>query len=400
MRRIGGENFPGEVLFRTQALFCVSRYGREPIFSLAKIRIISYTFNVLAQIKKILIIKLRAIGDVVLATPVIENLRAAFPEATIDFLTETPSVPIVEANPLLNGVVEYPRQRWERLSASTRLFRDARFLFRLRKASYELVLDLFGNPRSAFMTWITGAPLRVGYDFRGRQLAYNRVVHNRGAEVHEVEFNLDALRSLDIPIRTNRPKIWVRESDRQVVRRWLASSGIDASLKIGLNPSGSWPAKRWPEAHWVALGKMLRGKTGATVLVLWGPGEKADAERLVRKIGAGALLAPPTTLLQLAALCENLSLFVSNDAGPMHISAAVGTPTIGLYGPTNSRLQGPFGEKGRAVANWRIPCLGCNRLACPISDCMNYLTPEMVFSEVERFLNEANVGGTTVAQEN
>jgi predicted lipopolysaccharide heptosyltransferase III len=361
-------------------------------FSLAKIGFISYTFNVLPKIQKILIIKLRAIGDVVLATPVIENLRAAFPEATIDFLTETPSVPVVKANPHLNRVLAYPRQQLERLFPWKRLLFDVQFLARLRRVSYDLVFDLFGNPRSAFMTWVAGAQLRVGFDFRGRKMAYNQVVQGRGAEVHEVEFNLDALRALEIPIRTNRPKMWLRESDREEIRRWLKSTGLQNKFKIAVNPSGSWPAKRWPHSHWVALGKMLVQKLSAAVVVLWGPGERDEAEKLAHQIGAGATLAPATSLRELAALCEDMALTVSNDAGPMHISAAVGTPTIGLYGPTNAHLQGPFGERNRAVANWKIPCLGCNRLTCPIGDCMHYLTPQVVFSEIEEVLQTAQSG--------
>ncbi len=355
-------------------------------FSLAKMGVISYTFIVLRPIKKILIIKLRAIGDVVLATPVIENLRAAFPEATIDFLTESPSVPIVETNPYLTRVVEYPRQKWEKFSGRRRLILDLGFLRHLRRQKYTLVLDLFGNPRSAFMTWVTRAPLRVGFDFRGRKFAYNLVAHNRGAEVHEVEFNLDALRKVGVPIQAKRPKIWLHEADRNYVEKWWRRTGIQENWVVGFNPSGSWPAKRWPHKYWVRLGRELVRKWGASVVVFWGPGEKLAAEHVVREIGTGALLAPFTTLRQLAALCERLTLVVSNDAGPMHISATTGTPTIGLFGPTNAHLQGPFGEENRAVKNPKIPCLGCNRLTCPILDCMTYLTPEMVLSELRDLL--------------
>ena len=340
----------------------------------------------LPQLQKILIIKLRAIGDVVLSTPVIENLRAAFPNATIEFLTESPSAPIVQNHPELNRVIVYPRQRLEKWPVYRRWFFDSQFLWKLRAEKYDLVLDLFGNPRSAIMTRVTGAPRRIGYNFRGRRAAYTTVVTNRGAEVHEVEFNLDALRALQIPVVNHQPKIFVPEEDKRIIQSWIEQNQLTGRFLIGLNPSGSWPAKRWPNEKFIQLGKRLRDRFSAVVVVLWGPGEKEMAQKIAGKIGEDSLLAPQTTLLQLAALCQKLELLVSNDSGPMHISAAMGTPTLGLYGPTNSNLQGPYGRKARAVAHWDIPCLGCNRLTCPLMDCMNYLTVDEVFKEAKRLL--------------
>ena len=354
--------------------------------SLAKIPTILYTFNVLPQLQKILIIKLRAIGDVVLSTPIIENLQKAFPNATIEFLTEPPSAPLVQNHPGLNRVIVYPRQQLEKWPVYKRWFFDSQFLWKLRAEKYDLVLDLFGNPRSAIMTRLTGAPRRVGYNFRGRKAAYTTVVTNRGADVHEVEFNLDALRALRIPVVSHQPKVFVPEEDKRIIQSWIEQNQLTDHFLIGLNSSGSWPAKRWPNEKFIQLGKRLRDRFAAVVVVLWGPGEKEIAQKIVEGIGEGAFLAPQTTLLQLAALCRRLGLLVSNDSGPMHISAAMGTPTLGIYGPTNSRLQGPFGEKARAVAHWPIPCLGCNRLTCPLMDCMKYLTIDEVFEAAKRLL--------------
>ncbi len=345
-----------------------------------------YSFEGLSQIQKILIIKLRAIGDVVLATPVIENLRGAFPDADIDFLTEPPSAAIVAHHPDLNQIIVYPRQRWKRTSVPRRWCLDAAFLRHLHAQKYDLVFDLFGNPRSAIMTLATGAAKRVGYNFRGRQLAYNRVVLNRGAEVHEVEFNLDALRALSIPIFTAQPAVYVTAEDSAFITEWFAHRRFRNRRVIGLNPSGSWPAKRWPDEKFIELGHRLSDQLNASLVVLWGPGEKKTAQRIAAGIGEHAYLAPPTSLNQLAALCKRLSALVSNDSGPMHISAAVGTPTLGIYGPTNSKLQGPYGKKNRGVAHWEIPCLGCNRLKCPLLDCMHYLSVREVFQETVKML--------------
>lgn len=129
-----------------------------------------------APVRRILIIKLRAIGDVIMATPVIENLRAAYPDAEIDFLTERPCYPIVKNHPDLNEVIVFNRSHISNLPWHAGLRENLKFIKRLRANRYDLVFDLFGNPRSALLALATGAPVRVGFEFRGRKYAYNKVI--------------------------------------------------------------------------------------------------------------------------------------------------------------------------------------------------------------------------------
>lgn len=336
------------------------------------------------DIRKILVIKLRAIGDVVLSTAVLPNLKKAFQSAEVHFLVEHPARQVVEGNPYIDRVIVLPKK-----GRKTAAFGEwLRFFKTLRREKYDLVLDLFGNPRSAFLSLMTGASCRVGFSFRGRRYAYHTCVRPRGDRVHEVDFNLDALRALNIPIVDDSPLFPVFEKDRSAIDAWIEEKGLGDSFLVGMHPWGSWEAKRWGIEKYAALADRFVEDFHAEVVVLWGPGEKAHAER-VKDLARHALtLAPRTTLKELGALCLRCRFVVANDSGPMHISAAVGTPTVGIFGPTNSRLQGPYGSLHHVVEKKGLDCLGCNRLVCETNACMKDLSVEEVWQALRPLLEE------------
>lgn len=330
---------------------------------------------------KILVIKLRAIGDVILATPVLENLRQAFPQAQIDFLTEKPCAPIVEGHPAIHEVLVLDRQQ---KGASRTLIQQ------IRQRRYDAVFDLFGNPRSAVLTWLSGAPTRVGFRFRARKHAYNLKVEPRGDRVHEVEFNLDALRALQIPIVSRQLHVAVDAESESFAAQFWRENNLEGRLVIGLNASGGWYTKRWPLENFAQLGGRLHRELNAMVLLLWGPGELEEVKTIAQMMQAPSLLAPPTDLKQLAALLSRLTLLVSNDSGPLHLAAAMDTQVIGIYGPTRPDLQGPWGDGHETVVKTSLPCLGCNGVTCKIvtHDCMKQLEAEMVWEAVQRVLKK------------
>jgi lipopolysaccharide heptosyltransferase II len=331
--------------------------------------------------QKILVIKLRAIGDVILATPVLENLRQALPSAQIDFLTEKMCVPIVADHPAINEILIFDRNQ---PGASRKLIQQ------VRRRRYEVVLDLFGNPRSAVLTWLSGAPRRVGFRFRVRQHAYNLKVVPRGDRVHEVEFNLDALRALEIPIATRKLFVAVDEASENFAAQFWRENGLENRCVIGLNASGGWYTKRWPLEFFAQLGDRLQRELNAVVLLLWGPGEYDDVKTIAQMMRQSALLAPATNLKQLAALLSRLTLLVSNDSGPLHLAAAMGTRVIGIYGPTRPDLQGPWGEGHEVVVKAGLPCLACNGVTCKIvtHDCMKQLEVEKVWEAAQRLIGK------------
>jgi lipopolysaccharide heptosyltransferase I len=335
-------------------------------------------------VHKILIIKLRAIGDVVLSTIVIDNLRRSFPAATIDFLTEAACQEVVLGHPQLDDVIVLDRKSIARLSPWGQLRANCDFLRRIRAARYDLVFDFFGNPRSALLTWYSGAAWRVGYNYRMRQKAYNVVVPSRASEVHEAEWHLDALDRLGIPTPSRHLAFSVSAAAEGTADSFWREAGLHDQLVMALNFSGGWAAKRWPIERFASLAGKLVERYGARIIAIWGPGEETEAHRLAESATVPVTLIPKTGLKELAAILARVDLMITTDSGPMHIAAAMATPCVALFGPTDYRLQGPYGRNHQIVVKQGLACLGCNRIACDHISCMNGLMVEDVLAAVER----------------
>ncbi len=334
------------------------------------------------SVRKILVIKLRAVGDVVLSTIVTKNLRMAFPGAQINYLVEPPGRDIVNANPYINDTLVF----------NPASMTGAGLIRLVRSLRYDLVIDLFSNPRTALVTWMSGARYRVGYRFRGRAYAYNILVEPRGNLVHNTQFNLDALEALGIDILDRKLYVPYSSDDEMYVFEFLARAFGAGKLVIGINAGGGWYTKRWGLERFAALADILVKRFEAGIILLWGPGQLRDVERIQSLMKHDSFIPPPTTLLQLGALLHHCTLMVTNDSGPMHIAAAVGTPVVAVFGPTNPFLQGPYGEGHVIVRNERLTCLGCNFTDCPIGNpCMLQLSIEEVLNGVELALQNKKV---------
>jgi heptosyltransferase III len=329
-------------------------------------------FNIslrLENINRILVIKLRAVGDVLLSTPVVQNLHDYFPLAHIDFLTDKFASEVVIGNPWVSNVLTFDRKS----DSSIGIIR------KVREKNYDLIIDLFSNPRSAIITGLSGARFRAGFPFRWRKYAFNIIIPPRTGNIHNIDFNLDALRKLDIPVNHFQPYFPLEELSKHFAGEWLRGEGLDGKLVVGLNPSGGWYTKRWGLDHYARLGDLIGERYGASIIVLWGPGEEEDARFIQQRMKMQAHVIPKTSLAQLGAFIHRCAFIVSNDSGPMHIAASLGIPTLGIFGPTNPRQQGPYGDKHRWVRNEGLDCLECSLTVCPIGNiCMTQLEVERV----------------------
>ncbi len=339
-----------------------------------------------SDIGSILVIKLRAIGDVLLSTVVLRSLRTAYPHARIDFLAEAASREVIEGNPDVSSALVF----------NPRTGSGAGLVFDVRRRRYDMVIDLFGNPRSAIITAFSGARIRVGYRFGWRRHCYNLVVAPRGGEVHNTEFNLDALRAIGIPLVESGPVFPRSASERRQADRFFSAAGLDGRIVIALNAGGGWYTKRWPLKRFAELGDRIARTFHAGVIILWGPGERDEAEALRGAMASRAALIPPVGLKGLAEILARCSALVTNDSGPMHIAAAIGLPVLAIFGPTNPDLQGPVGVKHEVIQNTTLLCLGCNLTKCPIGiPCMEQLGVEEVMAAFGRLMQK---NGITVEQ--
>ena len=329
------------------------------------------------HIRRILVIKLRAVGDVVLSSVVLNNLREAFPVARLEVLTEPASESVVRTHPAVSGVVVFDPKRMSGLD----LIRS------VRANHYDLIIDLFGNPRTALVTWLSGAPHRVGFRFRGRAYAYNHIAEPRGGEVHNTQFNLDALEKIGIPVNDRSVRLHPSADDRAYVDRFIVEAGLQWQTLVAINTGGGWYTKRWGIDKFATLADRIAGATGWQIILPWGPGQEKDVEDLRSRMTATAFVPPPTTLMQLSALFERTAYVVSNDSGPMHIAAAAGSRVLGIFGPTKPELQGPYGMHTATVRREGLECLGCNLTSCTIGNlCMTELSVDDVYAAFTRLM--------------
>jgi ADP-heptose:LPS heptosyltransferase len=325
------------------------------------------------HIRRILCIKPRGIGDIVLSTIVLENLASAFPGARVDYLVEEFARPAVQYHPLVSGVLTMAPREFV-LSVA----------FRVRRERYDLLLDFWSNPRTAQISLLSGVRHRVGYGYRGRRYAYTiRGTSTRG-DHHAAEHNLELLRALGIPIVSRRIAWHVTEEMKRRAQTWLRETWPEQKPVVGIVPSGGWPSKRCDVTTWAAICRELGRTYACRFLVLWGPGDEKDARGLRDMLGDAVTLAPPTGVAELGGFLQECAVVIANDSGPMHIAAAIGVPTIGIFGPTDPARHGPYGPSCGTVSKADLHCIICNKLECPYGhECMKQLSIEDLLAQVE-----------------
>lgn len=333
-----------------------------------------------SEIKKILCIKPRGIGDIVLSTIILENLINHFPLAKIDYLTERFAKPALKYNPFINKIHSMQSKEF-----------SLKVAIRLRKEKYDVVIDLWSNPRSAQITFFSGAKYRVGYAYRGRKYAYNILGTSGKGEVHSAEHNLELLKPLGVKIISKNIHYYIDEIDKLFADEYFLSNNLSDKSVLGIVPSGGWDSKRCDKKKWVEICLKAIETFNCKILVLWGPGDENDANFIKENLGDECLLAPKSSLNQMAALISKCKMIIANDSGPMHIAAALKIPTLGIFGPTNPKAHRPYSPNSDYVIKEDLFCIICNKLVCPYKhECMTELDVSLVIKKLKALLNEKN----------
>jgi len=335
------------------------------------------------KVKRILCIKLRGIGDVVLATVVLKNLKRQFPDAEIDFLTEPPSDLILETNPLINKIILYKKK--EKFGG----LKTIRSVFKNR---YDLVIDLYSNPRTAFITFASFAKYRAGFPYKGRGYAYNLHGSTDRITYHSADLNLMLLGENGIPVICKEIIVAYTRPDKEFAENFLSSHNLSSENVVCISPSGGWPSKKCDPVKFAEIADAITAVYNVKTLIVWGPKDKHQAEEIQKLMKSDSVMAPPTKIRQMGALMSKCSFVVSNDSGPMHIAAASSVPVLALHGPTNPRLQGPYGKKHDWVRNENLDCICCNLLECPKKhECFLDLPVANVLNKVEILINKNKI---------
>jgi heptosyltransferase-1 len=335
------------------------------------------------SVGRVLIVRLGALGDVVHTIPAAAALRAAYPDARLDWLVEGKHRGILDLVTVVDDIIAIDTRTIGGWIEAVR---------QLRARAYDIALDFQGLMKSAVFARASGAPRVAGFSIwhlreKGARPFYSET-DDAGEnvddnDVHVVDKNLRLLRVLGIETTAKAfPLARVPSPAFDAVREAV---GERFAL---INPGAAWPNKRWAAARFGEVAAFLREVRALPSIVLWGPAEQPLAQAVVDASSGAARVAPPTQIADLVELSRQASVIVSGDTGPLHVAAAVGTPAIGLYGPTSPRRNGPWDSRDVMVSRFE----GCEchyQRECRIADwCLNRVTVAEVTAAIQQRLAE------------
>ncbi|MGD8779911.1 MAG: glycosyltransferase family 9 protein [Ignavibacteria bacterium] len=335
------------------------------------------------EVKKILIIKLRGIGDVVLSTIVLDNLKKDFPSAQIDFLTEKPSNIFLSTLPQIDNVILFNKGN---------LISRAKQILEIRKKRYDLILDFYTNPATALLTRLSGAKYKAGFPYGSRKSAYNIWGPEERDKYHAAQLHLEFLKKNGLSHSAKSLYFYLEEIDNSFLFNELSEIISKNKLLIGISPSGGWKSKKCDPEKFAEIADAVVEKYDAQFLILWGPGDYDEAVKIRKLMKSEPALAPKTDIIGMGACIEYCDILIANDSGPMHISTALGTPVLSLHGPTDPNLQGPYGDKHEWIHKDDLDCIVCNLLECPKNhECFLELDINEILDKVESLLKKNNI---------
>ena len=309
---------------------------------------------------RVLIVRLGALGDVVHTIPVAAALRRRFPDAAIDWVVDERYAALLELVPGLDRRIVLRTRGRSALAAWRALRRE------LREIPYDVALDVQGLGKSALAARLSRAHRVIGFSPPFLRERWARWLYTETADPgrprrprHVVDRNLGLLEAFGIKDRDWSFPLRVEPSPRgdgPRVRLDTPSSGY-----VAINPNAAWPTKRWPPERYGAVAAHVRRAHGRPCVVIWGPGDEARAGAVAAASAGAAAPAPPTDLVELTALLRAGALLISGDTGPLHLAAALGTPVVGIYGPSDPARNGPWSPADEVVSAFPDCVCAANR---------------------------------------
>ena len=334
---------------------------------------------------KILILKPSSLGDVIQALPVLRLLKQHYSAAEIFWWIDTALAPLLEGDPDLAGIVRFERRRWGKLQHWPEMLRSIRWL---REQNFDLVIDLQCLARSGAFAWLARGKLLVGLD-EAREGAcgfYDLAVPRASFHTHAVDWYLAVLPPLGVPV--HKDFIWLPE--RPQLAAEIKRKGVAAGARlILLQPGARWKNKRWPAKHFAALaGRLAQKHPDARFGILGDRGDHPLGEVIAQAAPERSLnLCGATSLPEMIEWIRRCDLLITNDTGPMHVAAALGRPLVALFGPTEPRRTGPYGQL-QNVLHLDLPCSPCLKSECHYEkpeECLRGLSPATVLGKIDTF---------------
>ena len=329
--------------------------------------------------EKILLIRLSSLGDIVLTTPAIRAIRAHFPNAYIAMLVAKQSADVLRQNPNLNEIIQFDRSARNKDTGEM-----LRILRILRQRKFALTFDFQRKFRTELLMYLSGASERVG-----KGILCTIRVPEQGNK-HATEHYFDLLHAAGIPAEGRELEMFLSKSERADAFYAFEGAGVtELQLKVGLFPGAGWKLREWMPERFASIGDRLVQHFNAQVLIFGGPKDVELVTTVCNLMNEPAIpFAGTLQIRQLAACIEKCDLFLTNDTGPMHIAAAVGTPTLALFGPGNHIRFQPLGD-AHTIIRHDVPCSPCKQFTdkCKDNICMKQITVDEVWDSISKLLN-------------
>ncbi|MCH8313303.1 MAG: lipopolysaccharide heptosyltransferase I [Nitrospinae bacterium] len=351
--------------------------------------------------KKFLLIKVSSLGDVLHALPALAMLRANHPSATIAWLVEEPYRDLLYNNPDLDEIIVIRTRHWRKNWTLKTLGEIRDTIALLRQRQFDITLDLQGLIKTGLIAFLSGAPRRLGLHRKNCREPLNALFANKkasfvdkGSHVVDITLNLIRLAGGTEPAPQPHPLEVPEETRAKVDVFFQENPDLPAKPIAVINPGAGFPTKLWKLDRFAKLADRIAGEQGLNILLAWGPGEKAMAGQIADLMTEKSWIAPKTSIRESIALFRHAALMISCDSGPLHLCAAMGIPTVSIFGPTDPGRNGPYGPNHQVVFK-KLPCSFCWKKSCAIvtHDCMQQIEVDDVFKAVKisvsKFVNLA-----------
>ena len=356
----------------------------------------------LFSFKRILIINIFGLGDVLFTTPLISNIKAQIPSSFIGFVCNKRTAPLLLNNPKIDKIFVYEKDEYREIlkkSKITFLKKILASLGEIRKEHFDVVLDVSLNKYASFFMWLLGIPQRIGFNYKNRSPFLTQKIKLDGYEgKHVVEYYLSLLESFGLSPRQKELEIFIPEKDLHWAKDVLTQKGITAGDKlIGVVPGGgaSWGKdalyKRWSAQKYAELADKIIEKFSAKIILLGDTFERELCQGVAQKMRrAPAEVFLEMSVGQFAAILSLCRLAVVNDGGPLHMAVAAGTKTVSIFGPVDENVYGPYPKGKHAVVTKDIACRPCYRrfrkADCEHHNCLHLINVNDVLEKVGRVL--------------
>lgn len=344
----------------------------------------------IADARRILVIRYRFLGDTILTGPFLKNLRHAYPSATIDVLVGPQSGEVLHGCPYVNDLIEFDTTRFHKYDSGagdTKSFWS--YVSLLRKRKYDTVFVLKRSWSSALLALLSGARNRIGYATEGRQILLTRGVPYN-PQMHEVASTLSVLQAAGVEIVDDKLEAWISAQEQEQILNMVPELST-ARRRVLIHPAAAHPDKMYPIESWAPVVRGLFEKHGMVPFYTGAERDTAMYRELESLCGVeGVHLAGKLSIRQSMALYSNMHLSVCVDSGPAHLSAATGTPTIALFGPTDPRRWQPHGEHTIALYDETLPCRPClYKKTCDDRPCLTQYAPSKILEACDKLLQSA-----------